>query len=153
MKRKIAAGASALAIFAAGFEGMRYVAYYDPPGILTVCAGHTGPDVVPNIRYTDEQCQRFLIEDASEALDTVDRCVPGLPPGPRIAFADAVFNLGPTIVCNEERSTAARMLSAGDIEGACRQLPRWNKARVAGVMVPLPGLTKRRNKEMELCLS
>ena len=24
-------------------EGLRQWAYYDPPGILTVCRGHTGP--------------------------------------------------------------------------------------------------------------
>jgi GH24 family phage-related lysozyme (muramidase) len=32
------------------------------------------------------------------------------------------------------------------------QLPRWNKARIAGVAVALPGLTKRRNAEMTLCM-
>jgi GH24 family phage-related lysozyme (muramidase) len=152
-KRKIAAGAAALAVFASGFEGIRYVAYNDPPGILTVCAGHTGPDVKPNIRYTKEQCDKFLEEDASDALDTVDRCAPGLPPNTRLAFGDAVFNLGETIVCNEQRSTAARLLAAGDVVAACKELPKWNKARVAGVLVPLPGLTRRRNEEMQLCLS
>ena len=49
-------------------------------------------------------------------------------------------------------STAARMLKAGDIAGACQQLPRWDKASVGGVMVSLPGLTKRRAKEMALCM-
>ena len=41
---------------------------------------------------------------------------------------------------------------AGDLAGACQQLPRWNKARVAGAMVELPGLTKRRAAEMALCM-
>ena len=45
------------------------------------------------------------------------------------------------------------VLKAGDIPGACRQLPRWNRATVAGQSVVLPGLTKRRQAEMELCLS
>jgi GH24 family phage-related lysozyme (muramidase) len=153
MKKQLAAGTAALALFAGGFEGIRYVAYYDPPGNLTVCRGHTGPDVKPNVRYTEEQCERLLNEDASAALNIVDRCVPGLPENPRIAFGSAVFNLGSKIVCNKEASTAARYLAAGDIEAACRQLPRWNKVRVLGVMIPLPGLTRRRNEEMSLCLS
>ena len=69
------------------------------------------------------------------------------------AFGDAVYNLGPTIACNKQKSTAARLLDAGDLDGACNQLPRWDKARVGGVMVSLPGLTKRRAKEREVCLS
>jgi GH24 family phage-related lysozyme (muramidase) len=55
----------------------------------------------------------------------------------------------PTIACN---GTASRLLSAGDIEGACNQLPRWNKAKIMGAYVELPGLSKRRVKEQELCL-
>jgi len=66
------------------------------------------------------------------------------------AFGDAVYNIGPKVACN---STAAKYLKAGNYEAACRELPRWNRATVAGVSVVLPGLTKRRNLEMALCLS
>lgn len=51
------------------------------------------------------------------------------------------------------RSSRYGDLEAGDYQGACDQLVRWDKARVAGVMVSLPGLTKRRAKERDLCLS
>lgn len=143
---------SALTALAGGFEGTRYVAYYDPPGILTVCNGHTGPDVVKNKVYTPQECSALLDRDGQEALATVERCQPGLPDRVLIAFGDAVFNLGPKIVCDLTRSTAARLLKAKDYAGACLQLPRWNKALVAGVMVPLPGLTKRRAQERDICL-
>ena len=44
-------GALALAVaLAVPAEGLRQYAYYDPPGILTVCYGTTGRDVVPSIR-------------------------------------------------------------------------------------------------------
>jgi GH24 family phage-related lysozyme (muramidase) len=82
----------------------------------------------------------------------VDACHPGLPVPVLAAFADATYNMGPTIACDPTRSTAARLLRAKDFAGACRQLPRWNKARVAGVIVELPGLTKRRAEEMRVCL-
>lgn len=146
----IIAAAAAIAMPA---EGLYRTAYYDPPGILTACWGHTGPDVRKGVTYSLEQCQVWLDQDMGRAVDTVERCQPGLPDPVLIAFADAVFNLGPAIACNTERSTAARMLKARDYDGACNQLPRWDKAKVGGFMVSLPGLTKRRTKEREVCLT
>lgn len=143
---QVAIIATALAVPA---EGLRQWAYYDPPGILTACRGHTGPDVQKGVFYSLEQCDAWLSQDMRKAVEQVEKCHPNLPQNVHAAFADAVFNLGPTVACD---STASRYLQAGDYDAACRQLPRWNKARVAGVLVPLPGLTKRRAKEMELCL-
>ena len=77
-----------------------------------------------------------------DAIETVEKCAPGLPAHQLAAFADAVFNAGPRIVCDRETSTAARLLAAGDIEAACNQLPRWNRATVAGMSVELPGLLR-----------
>lgn len=139
--------ATAIAIPA---EGLRQWAYYDPPGILTVCYGATGPEVVKGRKYSIEECKTLLTADMLDAVETVERCHPALPQNVHAAFSDAVYNLGPKVACN---STASRYLQAGDYDSACRQLPLWNKARVAGVLVPLPGLTKRRNAEMQLCLS
>lgn len=149
--RKTAAAAIIAAAIAVPAEGLRQVAYYDPPGILTVCYGHTGT-VVKGKRYSLEECEALLQADMKTAVETVDRCVPGLPVEVLAAFSDAAFNLGPVIACDLKRSTAARLLKAGDLAGACNQLPRWNKARVAGVAVELPGLTKRRAAERDLCL-
>lgn len=143
----VAALATAIAVPA---EGLRQWAYYDPPGILTVCYGHTGQGVEKGRKYSLEECRAFLTADMMEAVNAVEKCHPGLPENVHAAFADAVFNLGPTVACN---STASRYLAAGDFEAACKQLPRWNKAKVAGVHVALPGLTKRRNAEMALCLA
>lgn len=134
-------------------EGLRRVAYYDPPGILTVCRGHTGPDVIKGKVYTLAECDAFMNKDMHIAVNLVEACVPGLPDNVLAAFSDAVFNLGPKIVCNLTESTAARMLKAGDIAGACNQLPRWNRASLAGVSMVLPGLTRRRQAERDLCLS
>lgn len=136
---------------AAPMEGLRQYAYYDPPGVLTVCYGHTG-NVQKGRLYSKAECERLLGEDMLDAVKTVDRCVPGLPWKTAAAWADAVFNLGPAIACDTGRSTAARLLKSGQWAQACHQLPRWNKARVAGKMVELPGLTKRRNLERDLCL-
>lgn len=132
-------------------EGLRQTAYYDPPGILTVCYGSTR-NVEAERRYTLDECDERLDAEMQDALATVERCAPGLPVETLAAFGDAVYNLGPTIVCNKAKSTAARLLAAGDIAAACKQLPRWDKTRIAGAVVTLPGLTKRRAAERDLCL-
>jgi GH24 family phage-related lysozyme (muramidase) len=149
--KKKAALALAVAL-AVPAEGLRQAAYRDPVGILTVCYGHTG-GVDPTRKYSLDECKDLLDEDMRAALDAVERCRPGLPAPVLAAFSDAVFNLGPRIACDTRNSTAARMLASGDIKAACEQLTRWDKARVAGVMVALPGLTKRREKERDVCLS
>jgi GH24 family phage-related lysozyme (muramidase) len=153
-KAGIVAAACALAL---PCEGVYKTVYYDPPGIPTVCMGHTGAGVVKGKVYTDAECQALFTADMTLAVDAVERCQPGLPPKVLIAFADAVFNIGPTIACDTQNSTAARLLAQaratnGDFSPACRQLPRWNKARVSGVLVELRGLTKRRALEQDVCL-
>lgn len=144
----VAAIATAIAIPA---EGLRQWAYKDPgPAIWTVCYGTTGPEVVQGRKYSLEECKALLDQDMRAAVEAVERCHPALPQNVHAAFADAVYNIGPAVACH---STASKHLARGDYEAACRELPRWNKARVAGVLMPLPGLTKRRNAEMQLCLS
>lgn len=150
--RRLSAAAALATAIAVPAEGLRQYAYYDPPGILTVCYGHTGPGIDPKKRYSLAECDKFLSDDMRDAIEAVDRCAPGLPVNVLAAFSDAAFNIGPKIACDTQNSTAARMLAMGEIEAACAQLPRWNKARVAGVMVPLPGLTKRRAAEYKLCM-
>lgn len=148
-KRRLAAAAALATAIAIPAEGLRQVAYYDPPGILTVCYGHTGPDVTKGKVYTLAECKALLDKDMADAIATVERCHPGLPENVLAAFGDAVYNIGPKVACD---STASRYLAAGRITDACNELPRWSKARVAGVPVELPGLTKRREKERQLCL-
>lgn len=149
-RRRGAAAAIAVAI-AIPAEGLRQWAYYDPPGILTVCYGST-TDVQKGKKYSLDECKARLDSDMRGAIAQVDTCAPGLPVPVLAAFGDAVYNIGPKIACDTAHSTAARLLKAGDIAGACQQLPRWDKANVGGVMVSLPGLTKRRAKEMALCM-
>jgi lysozyme len=151
ISRKAAAAALAMAL-AIPAEGLRQVAYFDPPGILTVCRGHTGPDVTAGRRYSLQECDAYLTNDMRKAIDQVDACVPGLPVEVLAAFGDAAFNLGPRIACDAVTSTAARKLRARDLAGACNELPKWDKARLGGVMVALPGLTTRRSAERALCL-
>lgn len=146
--KRFAAIASLAAVIAVPAEGLRQYAYFDPPGILTVCYGSTH-NVVKGKKYSLEECKERLDKDMLDAVMTVERCHPGLPEQVAASFADAVYNSGPTIACN---STASRFLSSGNLEAACKQHPRWNKAKVGGVYVELPGLTKRTKAREALCL-
>lgn len=150
--RRIAAATAIATAVAIPAEGLRRVAYYDPPGILTVCYGSTTA-VVKGKVYSLEECRARLDADMAQAVEIVETCVPGLPPPVLAAFSDAVYNMGSKIACDPEQSTAARHLKAGRLADACNQLPRWNKARVAGQLVELPGLTKRRAAERDICLT
>lgn len=141
--------ATALAVPA---EGLRQYAYRDVTGLPTICFGSTQGVKMGDFR-TIPECTALLTKEMQHVIQTVDECRPGLPPTVLAAFADAAYNLGPRIACDGQRSTAARMLAYGDYIGACNQLPRWNRASVAGVSIELPGLTKRRKLERELCLS
>ena len=141
--------ASSLAIPA---EGLYYTWYPDPVGITTVCYGHTGKDIDKTKRYTKDECLGLLSMDMAKAVRKVDSCVPDLPLGVLAAFSDATFNMGPAIACDTTRSTAARLLKARKFVEACNQLPRWNKARIMGVLRELLGLTIRRTNEQEMCL-
>ncbi len=151
-KRKIATAAAIATALAIPAEGLRQVAYYDPPGILTVCYGST-TNVVKGKVYTLEECRARLDTEMLATVTAVDRCMPYAPPSVLAAFSDASYNLGTKIACDTANSTAARLIRAGKWNEACDQLLRWNKARIAGVMVELPGLTKRRHAEREVCLS
>jgi GH24 family phage-related lysozyme (muramidase) len=141
--------ATALAVPA---EGLYTKYYFDPPGILSVCYGYTGKDIDKSKTYTLAECKALLDKDMLHAISIVESCRPGLPPATLASWADAVYNLGPTIVCDQSKSTAARLLAAGQLREACSQLPRWSNAAVLGRSVSLPGLVKRRAAERELCL-
>jgi GH24 family phage-related lysozyme (muramidase) len=150
-KSKAAAVALALAITAPA-EGLRNYAYRDPVGIPTICFGSTKGVKMGDYQTTDE-CKTLLTKEMSAVIEQVDKCAPGLPVNVLAAFASASYNLGSGLACNSKTSTAARLLKARNYAAACMQLPRWNKAKIAGVSVALPGLTDRRDKEMQLCLS
>ena len=63
-----------------------------------------------------------------------------------ISFA---FNVG---IHGVKRSTLLKKLNAGDYVGAANEFSRWNKAHVRGQLVPLAGLTRRREAEKQLFL-
>ena len=129
----------------AGAEGIRQNAYPDVTGVPTICFGET-KGVKFGDRKTVDECKAMLEGRLYEFAAQVDRCTKvELPPTRKAAMVDFAYNLGPGPYC----ANIAPMLNSGDIQGACDRLLRYNKA--GGIV--FPGLTKRRQKERELCLS
>lgn len=149
--KRIAAALATAVSLAIPAEGLRQYAYRDPVGILTVCYGETNG--VQMRKYSAQECRAMLDQSMLKAIDEVNRCQPNLPENVLAAFGDAAYNIGSKVACDVNKSTAARLLKAKDYKGACSQLIRWNKATVAGNLVELPGLTKRREKERQVCLT
>lgn len=150
MKGKIAAVGAAAVLALAGplivrWEGTRYVPYVDAVGVLTVCEGHTGPDIVRGKRYTIEECKAFRDKDMAAAQAVVRRCLP-MPMLVQVeaALVSATYNIGPKVVCG---STLQRKALANDWPGACAALDSW---KYAGGRV-LDGLIFRRADERYLC--
>jgi lysozyme len=142
-----AGGASAIAaVLIQWHEGIRYVPYADPgDGRLTVCYGHTGPDIIPGKRYTLAECEDLLRQDQTKAEAEVDRLVRvPIDKYQRAALIDFAYNKGPG---NLATSTLLRLTNAGQEAAACRQYARWVKA---GGRV-LPGLINRADADAWVC--
>ena len=74
------------------------------------------------------------------------------------ALVSFAFNVGTDIDKDDipeglGDSTLLKRVNAKNFSGAVKEFIKWDKARVNGVLTPLPGLTKRRQAEAELFMS
>lgn len=134
-----------------GAEGVEYQAYRDAAGIWTIGYGHTGPEVYPGLRWTQEQVDAALEKDIIKHRSGVLSCLRApLNQNQMDAVVILTFNIGVRAYCN---STLNRKLNAGDYTGAANEFRKWNKVTINGRKVPLRGLTARRNCERTLFLA
>lgn len=118
---------------------------------LTACNGITGAGVVAGRWYSPSDCyllerKRYLQSEreARELLTYWARYDPFV----QGTFIDFVHNKGAQ---NLEASTMRRKANSGDLEGACRENPRWSRGTVNGVSTVLPGLRIRGYSNDEIC--
>ena len=124
-------------------EGVAYEPYRDVAGVLTVCVGHTGPDIQMR-RYTHAECMTLLDQDLKPVYAAIDRLVTvSLTPYQRTALATFVFNTGTGAFA---KSTLLKRLNAGDFAGARDQMARW----VFAAGHKWKGLMNRRDVEMAI---
>lgn len=143
-----AAGGGAIAIAAIlipSLEGVEYKPYRDVAGVLTVCYGHTGPDIIPGRTYTRAECKALLDKDLIPFARSVERSVQ-VPSTEyqKAALISFSYNVG---ISAFEHSTLLKKLNARDYAGACDELRRWTFA--GGKQ--WKGLMNRREVEREVC--
>lgn len=141
-----AAGAMAIGVVT-NLEGIRLVAYQDVIGVWTACQGVT-KDIRKGMKFTREQCDIMFIEELTKHEAGMRRCMKepdDVPIETYVAFLSFTYNVGIGGFCG---STLRRKANAGDLLGACNELPKW---RFAGGKVN-DGIINRRKKEIALCL-
>lgn len=149
----LAAMFSALALAAPGLvedEGWVTVTYNDPAhgaALPTACAGVTGAKygVQAGRRYSPAECEAMTAKAMLDHAIAIQNCLPpALPSKTHAAFIRFTYNVGPGAAC---KSTMFKKARAGDLRGACAEIPKWKYA--AGR--EFPGLVKRRTRERALC--
>lgn len=125
------------------FESCRLTAYPDIKGIWTIGWGHTGPEVVEGLVWTQSQADSQLVMDLQRAENMVNQCVTvDLTQGQFDALVDFAFNLG----CNAEKgSTLLKLVNENDMADAANEFEKWDHA--SGVVVA--GLLRRRLAEKQ----
>ncbi len=149
----LAGTAVAIAVSVSGFfEGSSLTAYRDSGGVVTICDGHTGPEVHMGQVATPEQCGAYHQQDVASAGRAVDRLVKvPLPVARAAALYDFTFNLGPATLA---RSSVLRKLNAGDTAGACAAISLYHYVGQADCTLAASGcagIVTRRNVERWLC--
>lgn len=138
------------------YEGCRLEAYPDPGSSnghpWTIGYGHTGPEVVKGLKWTQEKADATFPVDCGAAERDVLRLVTvPLTQGQFDALVLFTLNCGSDIDADSIAeglgdSTLLRLLNEGDYEGAAKEFPKWNK-NDGRVML---GLKRRRAAEVVL---
>lgn len=141
-------GAGAIAIagtMLTDLEGVRFTPYFDVAGVLTICYGHTGADIIKSKKYTEEECRAMLDKDLVPFARAVERSVK-VPADEyqKAALISFSYNVG---VRAFERFSVLRHLNAGNYKAACDGLRAWIWA--GGKQ--WQGLINRLDVEHELC--
>lgn len=149
---RLVKGGSVLAILltmVTGFEGLSSLVYQDPGDVPTVCYGDTGAGVqLGQAPRTPAQCLAILEDQLPQYEAGMVACIKDpskVPDKSYIAFLDFTYNVGVGAFCS---STLDKKLNAGDLKGACQELPKW----VYLGKTILPGLVNRRAAEEAYCL-
>ncbi|WLY87207.1 lysozyme R [Vibrio phage vB_VibM_83AMN] len=150
--------AGGLGLFLAEKEGNMLSAYKDAGGIVTICAGITrigGKPIQMGTKLTADQCKLLNEKEAQKSIDWVAKNVKvELNPAQIIGIASfCPYNIGSGKCLT---STFFRKLNAGDVVGACNEIPKWVydggkdcKIRSNNCY----GQVQRRAQERELCLT
>lgn len=117
-------------------------------GTLTIGYGHTGKDVVPGLKITEEKATQLLDLDLDKFEYVVDNTIKvELTDNQFAALVSFAFNVGSTAFI---KSTLVKKLNKGDYASVPTELAKWTKTTINGKKVNSNGLVNRRAAEIGL---
>jgi len=127
-------------------EGYRSDAYVPVAGDVPTIGFGTTENVRMGDKTNPERALVQLLKDSNKFEKAIKKCVSvPLYQYEYDAYIELSYNIGPAAFC---KSSIVKSLNAGDYAGACKGILKWDKFNGK----PLPGLTKRRQKEYQQCL-
>lgn len=127
-------------------EGYSDRAYVPVPGDVPTIGFGTTTGVKPGDTITPPRAVARALSDMQRYEGAIKRCVKvPLYQYEYDAYVSLAYNIGPGAFCG---STLVRKLNRQDYTGACQQILVWDRFKGK----PLPGLTRRRQDEYELCM-
>ena len=130
----------------AGWEGYKSVAYIPVPGDVPTIGFGTTKDVKIGDTIDPVTALQKKLRDVEVFEGAIKQCVHvPLSQHEYDAYLSLAYNIGSGAFCG---STLVRKLNAGDYEGACKEILRWDKFKGK----PLQGLTNRRQAEYKQCM-
>jgi lysozyme len=129
------------------FEGLSLKSYQYIGGVWTIGYGSTGPDIGPNMTWSEQDADQRLNLDVMAIENQIKKLVVvPLTENQEAALTSFVYNEG---IGHLESSTLLKMLNDKDYNGAADQFLRWVK--VDGQSVD--GLKNRRTMERQIFLT
>ena len=128
------------------FESCRLEAYQDTRGIWTIGWGHTGPEVVKGLVWTQEQADaQFALDMERRAEDPVGEFVNvALTDNQFAAFCSLCFNIG---AGNFRASSACHVANTGSLDDVPDHIMLWDHNHDGTIS---NGLKRRREAEVQL---
>jgi lysozyme len=142
----LAAAIALISPFIQQREGYVPHPYRDIAGVLSVCNGHTGPDIVMKT-YTKDQCNVLTEKDITTAGAGILKITPGLDKKPYVMAATISFayNVG---LGTYEKSSVARDFKAKQFKLGCTDMLKYSFVG----KIYSKGLADRRQGEYNICM-
>ena len=129
------------------FEGCRLDAYRDQRDVLTIGYGHTGPEVVEGLVWTQAQADEALVRDTIFAANAASRLIDVvLTQNQFDSIVSLIYNIGAGAFA---ASTLLKYVNQKQFGPAADEFLKWDRCNG----IPNPGLARRREAERTLFLS
>lgn len=145
---KVGVAALAAATLLVVLEGYVGKPYKDVADVITDCFGNTKQVSMGKIR-TLEECKALLNDESYRIAEFIDKDLPDITPNQLAAITSFTYNVGDGAY---RGSTLRKKFKAGEYTQGCYEMQKWVYITKAGEKVLSPGLKKRRDKEVALCL-